>query len=190
VILILMTSRSGSSLVAKIFAAHGFNTGGERVFSCGYETFENAAVNRWIKRHKSQLPLQTGEPCAYVPGIESCIPENAVVKIALEYSGLFEKLNPKVITVKRDVTQIARSVADKRGDPSQADGIVPAMQVRMAGLDSAREKWNGAEINTDEIIAGDFSKVEAAFKHHGLHYDEVKAWACVDRDKWHTWSSR
>ena len=58
-ILILMTSRSGSSLVAKIFAAHGFNTGGEEVHSCGYETFENARVNQWIRDNKPQLKLAT-----------------------------------------------------------------------------------------------------------------------------------
>ena len=56
-VLILMTARSGSSLVAKIFAAHGFDPGPERVFSHGYETFENAAVWRWIDGYKQRMPL-------------------------------------------------------------------------------------------------------------------------------------
>ena len=188
-ILILMTSRSGSSLVAKIFAAHGFNPGGERVHSCGYETFENAAVNQWIRDHKPELKLTTGKFCDFVPGIESCIPDNGVVKIGVEYLTLFEHLNPKVITVKRDVESIAKSLATKRGHPDQAAGCIPGIMLRFKALDRARAKWNGAEINTDEIIAGDFSKVEAAFNHHELHYNEAKAWACVDRDNWHTGSS-
>ncbi len=186
-ILILMTARSGSSLVASIFAAHGFDTGDTSVWSCGYETFENECVNQWIRDHKPELPLITGQSCQYIPGIEECIPPNGCVKIAVEYLGLFEKLDLKLITVKRDVNSIARSVADKRGEPGTADSIVPGMCTRMAGLDRACKKWNGAEINTDQIMAGDFSGVRAAFEHHGLVFDEDKARACVDGAKWHQW---
>lgn len=182
-----MTSRSGSSLVAKIFAAHGFDTGGERVYSCGYETFENAAVNQWIRDHKSELKLTTGQPCDFVPGIEECIPENGVVKIGVEYITLFKHLDPKVITVKRDPEAVAKSLATKRGHPEQAAGAYNGILTRYAALDRERRKWDGAEINTDEIMAGDLSSVEAAFEHHGLEFDENKARACIDPDKWHKW---
>ena len=187
-ILILMTARSGSSLVAKIFAAHGFDAGNERVYSHGYETFENAKVNRWIDDHIDQMrPLTTGHPCKYIPGIEDCIPPNGVVKTAVEYSGLFVKMDFKLITVKRDVRSIAESVAIKRGEPGTADSIVGAMMSRMAGMDRLRDKWNGAEIDTDQIMSGDFAGVRAAFEHHGLEFDEAKARACVDVTKWHQW---
>ena len=180
-----MTARSGSSLVAKIFAAHGFDTGSERVYSHGYETFENAKVNRWIDEHKAQFPLTTGQPCRYVPGIEECIPPNGCVKTAVEYSGLFVKMDFKLITVTRNVRAIAESVAIKRGEPGTAESIVGGMMSRMAGMARLRDKWDGAEIDTDEIMAGDLSSVEAAFKHHELEYSEEKTRACVDPDKWH-----
>ena len=188
-ILILMTARSGSSLVARIFAAHGYDTGGEKVYSHGYETFENAKVNRWIDDHKPQLQLTTGRPCRYIPGIEDCIPDNGVVKTAVEYLGLFVMLDFKLITVKRDVHSIAESVAIKRGEPGTAYKIVGGMMSRMAGLERMRAVWNGAEIDTDQIMAGDLSSVKAAFEHHGLEYDEDKARACIEPDKWHQWSS-
>jgi hypothetical protein len=187
VILILMTSRSGSSLVAKIFAAHGFDTGGKRVHSCGYETFENAAVNQWIRDHKPLLKLTTGEFCDFVPGIGTCIPDSGVVKIGVEYLTLFEQLDPMVITVKRNAGAVAKSLATKRGHPEQADGCYPSILLRYRALDLARERWNGAEINTDEIMAGDLTKVEAAFGHFGLDWDEAKTLACIDPDKWHKW---
>ena len=182
-----MTSRSGSSLVAKIFAAHGFNTGGEVVHSCGYETFENARVNQWIRDNKPQLKLATGRFCDFVPGIEACIPDDGVVKIGVEYLTLFEHLKPKVITVKRDINSIAHSLATKRGHPDQANDCVNGIKSRFRAMDRALEKWDGAEINTDEIMAGDFSGVQAAFEHHGLEYDEAKARACVDPSKWNKW---
>lgn len=184
-ILILMTSRSGSSLVAKIFAAHGFDTGGQRVFSQGYETFENAAVNQFMRDHKPELKLTTGQFCEYVPGIEKCIPENGVVKIGVEYLPLFKNLKPKVITVKRNAWSIARSLATKRGHPEQAEEIMSVIHLRFAALDRALEQWDGAEIDTDDIMAGDLSGVRAAFEHHGLEFDEAKARACVDPNKWH-----
>ena len=186
-ILILMTSRSGSSLVAKIFAAHGFKTGSEKIHSCGYETFENARVNQWIRNKKPLLNLQAGKFCNFVPGIESCIPDNAVVKIGIEYLPLFEHLNPKVITVKRAVSSVTKSLATKHGQLDQADECVPVVLARFQALDRALEKWNGAEIDTDHIMAGDFSGVRAAFEHHGLEFDEAKARACVDVTKWHKW---
>lgn len=199
-ILVLMTARSGSSLVAKIFAAHGFDTGGERHFSHGtevfedgrrcpwrYETFENVAVKQWIKDRKSKLPVVTGEFCNYIHGIEKCIPPNAVVKIGVEYLPLFEKLNPKVITVKRNINSIAMSWVSKRHNQEKAKQSIPGLHLRIAALDVALKKWGGAEIDTDQIMSGDFSGVRAAFKHHGLEFDEDKAQACVEPDKWHKW---
>jgi hypothetical protein len=186
-ILILMTSRSGSSLVAKIFAAHGFDTGGERVFTHGYETFENAAVNQFMRDHKPQLKLTTGVFCDYVPGIEKCIPKNGVVKIGVEYLPVFEHLDPKVITVKRNPEAVASSLATKRGYPEQAASCMNAVLARFCALDRAREKWGGAEIDTDEIMSGDMSKVRAAFEHFGLEYDDEKARACINQEKWHQW---
>jgi hypothetical protein len=185
VILILMTAQSGSSLVAKIFAAHGFDTGPEKVFCHGYETFENAAVNQWILDNKHLMGCETGEMCKYVPGVEDCVPPNGVVKTALEYGGVFEKLNPKVIAVKRHPMSIARSWADRRGNPADYKLHIGGAMVRMKGLDRIVEKCNGAAIDTDQIMSGDFSGVRAAFEHHGLEFDEDKARACVNPDKWH-----
>lgn len=186
-ILILMTAQSGSSLVAKIFAAHGFDTGGEKVYCHGYETFENAAVNQWILDNKHRFNCVTGEMCKYVPGVESCVPPNAVVKTAVEYGGLFDKLDPKVIVVKRDAMSIARSWASKRGKPGAYNMHIGGARSRMEGMDRVVKDRNGAAIDTDQIMSGDFSGCKAAFEHHGLEFDEDKARACIDRDKWHQW---
>jgi hypothetical protein len=180
-----MTARSGSSLVAKIFAAHGFDTGPEKVFSHGYETFENAEVNKWIAENKHRLNKVTGVPCRYVPGIEKIVKSNSVVKTEIEHAGLFCKLNPKVIAVKRNVRAISQSMADKRGKPWEAGGCVGGVKARLAGMDKIVAEWGGATVDTDELIAGDFTSIREAFEHHGLEFDESKARACVDPDKWH-----
>ena len=100
---------------------------------------------------------------------------------------LFEHLNPMVITVKRDPVSITRSLATKRGHPEQAQGAMGGIMARFALMDKARRKWNGAEINTDQIMAGDFSSVENAFRHHGLEYSEEITRNCIEPDKWHKW---
>jgi len=182
-----MTARSGSSLVAKIFAAHGFDTGPEKVFSHGYETYENAEVNKWIQNNKHRMAKSTGVPCRYVPGIEKFIKPNSVVKTEIEHAGLFEKLNPKVIAVKRNIHAITRSMADKRGKPWEADGCVGGVRSRLRGMDKVVKDMNGATVNTDELVAGDFSSIRDAFEHFGLEFDEDKARACVEPDRWHQW---
>lgn len=186
-ILILMTARSGSSLVAKIFAAHGFDTGPERVFSHGYETFENAEVNKWIAKNKHSLNKITGVPCEYVPGIEKFVKSNSVVKTEIEHAGLFCKLEPKVVAVRRNIHAIAQSMANKRGKPQEAGGCISGVRLRLAGLDKFVAEWDGATVDTDELIAGDFSGVRAAFEHHGLAFDESKARDCVEPALWHQW---
>jgi hypothetical protein len=182
-----MTARSGSSLVAKIFAAHGFDTGPEKVFSHGYETFENAAVNKWITKNKHKLNKSTGVPCKYKPGIEEFVNQNSVVKTEIEHAGLFDKLEPKIILVRRKAECIAASVANKRGRSGDARGHIGAVQVRMAGMERLRKKAGGAWVDTDQLLAGDFSSIREAFEHHGLEFNESKARACVDHDKWHQW---
>ena len=187
----MMTARSGSSLVAKIFHAHGFDYGPEPVFSCGYKTYENAAVWRWIDKNKGRLqPIPTGRGCKYAPGIEACIPRptsNAMVKVAMEYVTLFKKLSPRVITVRRDPEAIAASTCAKRSPPEPPSRCIGPVMKRLNGLERMRQQYNGAEVNTDELMAGDFSSIEAAFQHHGFNYDDDLARSCVDPDKWHQW---
>ena len=52
-------------------------------------------------------------------------------------------------------------------------------------LDQVCQENGGARISADEIIAGNFDSVRAAFDHHGLDFDENIARACVDQKKWH-----
>jgi len=182
-ILILMTSRSGSSLVAKIFAAHGFDAGEEKVFSCGYETFENAAVNRWIDKTKPKMRKSTGVPCQYIPGVEELVTENSLVKTAMEYAGVFENLQPKIVLVKRNVESIIASVTAKRGEGKKRISA-SSIQMRMLGMERMRQEKGGAWVDTDALVAGDMSSIRAAFEYHGIAFDEDKARACVERDKW------
>jgi len=187
-VLILMTSRSGSSLVSKIFHAHGWDHGGERYFSCGYETFENVAVKRFIDANKHRIHTETGKFCNYIPGVEACVPDHrGLVKIGVEYAGLFERMNPHVVTVKRDPVAVAKSLTDKRGNPHMWEKTVPAIRARYKGLDRAVRRWGGAEVNTDQLVKGDLTSIRAAFEHHGFAFNEDIARRCIRPEIWHKW---
>lgn len=177
----MMTSRSGSSLVASIFAAHGFNYGDEFDHPFNYHTRESVTIKKWVADVKSAAGYQNGEFCK--PLDELPPHDVSLIKIGVEYWPLFKPLNWHVVTVYRNPANIVRSVMAK--NPGDLAEVTALTHRRMEMMEQVRREANGAEVNADEIMAGDFSSVSAAFEHFGLPFDEAKARACVEPSKWH-----
>ena len=189
-ILILMQSRSGSSLVASIFHAHGYDTqnGGARS-QFGYDIYEHVDAKDWLRRRKGKMNYKAGRFAEPLEGIEDRIEENDCVKIGIEYWPCFRHIKPLVFCVRRDLDQIAKSLSEKRSPRSRSlqppREMVRLVRVRNRLLDRARDESGGIDIHVEPIVAGDFSGLRAAFEHHGLEFDEGKAAACVDKKKFH-----
>lgn len=180
-----MQSRSGSSLVASIFAAHGYKTRHDRsVNAFGYVNWEHVPAKRWAYSRKQRMNYRNGHFVRYTPGIGSTIDANDCVKIGIEYWPLFRGLDYKLFCVRREPEQIARSLLEKNGgkNPRRVRAMV---ELRDAMLDEARDGANGVDIFPDAIVQGDFSGLRAAFEHHGLDFKESRTRACVDPAKWH-----
>lgn len=190
-ILLLMQSRSGSSLVASIFAAHGYdtkNTDEENQF--GYKDFEHLPAKKWLYSRKKKIGYTGGEFCQPMQGIESVITPNDCVKIGVEYWPCFQHLDAKVFCIRRDPEQIAKSLSEKRDNRSRKlqpdDKMREMVHRRVEMLNQARDESGGADIFVEHIVAGDFGQLRAAFDYHGLEFNEEKARGCVDRGKFKT----
>ena len=181
-ILVLMQSRSGSSLVASIFHAHGYDCRHSgTVNGHGYCNYEAVEVRKWLLSHKPAMHYRAAHWVDYVPGIDGLIRPNDCVKTGIEYWPIFRPLNMRVFTVRRDPDSIIRSLMEKNPGPD----IEPIISARSAMLDAARAEAGGVDIDADQIIAGDFSGIREAFAWHGLPFNEKKARGCVDVSKWH-----
>jgi len=188
-ILILMQSRSGSSLVASIFAAHGFDTKHSNSISqFGYMYWEHEPAKAWLRDHKRGMGYATGVFCKQLSGIESVIDENDCVKTGVEYWPCFKHLDYKLFIVRRDPWQICKSLQEKRNPRSRKlqppREMWQTVKTRERMLDQARDEGDGVDIHTERLVAGDFSEIRKAFEHHGIEFNEDKARGCIQKEKY------
>jgi len=176
-IAILFTSRTGSSMVAGIFAAHGLNYGGGRN-APGYFDYEYPELKEWLGTCKPDgYDFESFVP--YKPGITGVVNGLDMMKVGVQYWPVIKELNPKAVKVKRNLESAARSVADKRGEPY--DSTYAIVKKRFDMLDSVP----GVEINTDELVNGDLKTLREAFDYCDLDLDEEKAMSVIKPDRWH-----
>ena len=173
-IVLWMTSRSRSSMVAGIFAAHGINWGGKQSQSAGYNTFENMDVRACQKRHFGLPYMQMVEPTAeFIAEIYSLVPQNEtyLVKTGIEYFDAFQPLIPFNIYLLRNPEHVAASLCSKRKglDP---DAALQAAEWRFKMMRARHSTVGGVFIDTDRVIAGDFTQLRAAVEICGVLFDE------------------
>lgn len=175
-ILILCTTRSGSSLVTAIFAAHGLNFG-QDAMTAGYRSFEDQAVKAHLR------PMSNGpfEWATDAGGTADLIRERGidVFKCGLEYWPAFEGMDSlHVVKVKRNPASVAASLAEKKGLPIEQ--CLEAVKHRYAMLDTIP----GVEVDTDALVGGDFGGIWLAFSRCGLDLDIGKARKVIRPDMW------
>lgn len=183
-ILIMMTSRSGSSLVASIFAAHGYAHGDCYSHQFDYKTFESADVKQLTWEMNEKGLHRRGQFCEYYPGAREIAATGiSLIKVGVEYYRVFKPLEWHTVAVRRNPENIIKSVMEK--NPGVLQEVRDLTYRRMAMLDHVVHDSGGANIDADQIMAGDFSGVRAAFDHFGLLFDEAAARRCVKPEKWH-----
>jgi len=177
-----MTSRSRSSMISGIFAAHGVNWGGNQQQSLGYDIFENEAVKRVQKRHYGlpycELIEATG---AFLTDLYSVVPQNEtwLVKTGIEYFNAFQPLAPFNVYLLRKPEGAAQSIVNKRG--VDYDEALKAVKWRFAAMRARQAIDGGAFIDTDRVIAGDFEQLQAAMEYCGVLFDEKKTKGAIHK---------
>ncbi len=181
IVVILVTSRSGSSIVAQVFNRHGFDVGDYENTRFGYGNYENKRIKNWLKQHKPEMNFRLGALCDFVPGV--VVPKNACIKVAVEYWPIFKPLDPVVVTVSRKPENILASLMDK--NPSDDSISRSIIKKRFVLMDKIRKQHGGVDVNTDDMMGGDYNAIRRAVEATGVKFNPEAVSASIDPSKWH-----
>ena len=174
-----MTSRSGSTLTARIFLRHLRGEIGQA--NGEHKGIENWIRQRYTKDHQNPCPLP------YLPGFREYLDSLKLDlwKGDVMYFPLFE--NEKAVFIKRDVDSVVKSLMAKNNraakqDPEKVKNLI---QTRYNYMDQIQSVYGGATVYTDELIEGDYSSLEMAFEYCGLPFNPEIARSEIDPKRWH-----
>ena len=174
---ILMQSRSGSSMVAGIFAAHGFWYG-ESYDKAGYPTFENVDVKDAIKANKDKITrgefCQPFDPCFY-PEYEPWFWKGPV-----EVYPCFENFGAQTILVRRNARANVDALMARH--PGGDRDYARSLYVKRHNL---MDEVGGIDVYSDEIIAGDYTSIKLALNACDVEFNPELAKSVIRPDMWH-----
>jgi len=176
-IVILGLPRSGSSMVAGIFALHGVWVGTCKLADThnpkGY--FENIFFREYMKNHyptvESVRDIMIDDGYKGGPWLWKVLSLN---------QGEFDQFNPIYICCKRPSQQIFASMrSSKVFGHSMSDVALKNF------IETRQECLEGHEVKTDELAQGDFSQIQAALFAANLVPDTKMIADFVDAELWH-----
>jgi len=180
-ILLWMTSRSRSSMVSAIFAAHGIFWGDRQVQSAGYDTYENQKIKQiqsdfkplWGRPHLRPVNADPAVFKQFQNKIESIIPSNQrwSMKTGVEYYPAYRSLNPFNIFIIRKPEDVANSLCEKRISTKYKEAL-EAVLWRFDYMKQIAEEDGGVFVDTDLIKTGDYSQIKEAIEYCGITFDE------------------
>ena len=178
-----MTSRSRSSMIAGIFAAHGVFWGKKQTQTAGYDTFENEPVKVVLKKHYG-LPLcaMPATKPEFITDIYATVPQNEtwMIKTGIEYFDAMQPMIPFNIYLLRKPEAVAKSLCQKRPGCNYDE----ALEIAQWRFNMMRVKYGtvgGAFIDTDRVIAGDFQQLKQAMEFCGIIFDEKKTLGAIKK---------
>lgn len=184
-IIILGSPRSGTSLTAEIFAAHGvwIGTSRERDEWNEHGYFENVMLAEF--RHVSN----------YGAGMDRRVVEDLIVDDGYPGGPWLVKhspptwrawcqFQPKWVLVRRSTEDIIKSrIRCEQWPMSMAEHRI-AVDTDDAILDGVNRYLGAPQVRPQEFIDGDWSGMRIAFAHCGLELDVDLARACIDKGLW------
>jgi len=200
-IVILMAPRSGSSMVAGIFAAHGVWVGKD-LRTKNEHNQEGFFEHNYLQRLTCSLfPGDEGWNEHVPPSMKQAILDKLVATAQADgyISGpwlykseavqfpLWKGLNPKWVCVRRDADAIFKSSRNSGlvGKRSTDEQVRKTIQNNVEKMDYVVENLNGVNVYSDEVIDGDMSSLDRAFQYCGLALDSKKAASCIRPEHWH-----
>jgi hypothetical protein len=193
-IVILTTPRSGSSLVAGLFAAHGVWVGKTIPITSSNPkgNFEGTAVGSVLDRHYGAL-VGIGECGAYQPFCAAEIVEAIradgyasgpwLWKGSAMYWRAFIDLDPIIVTVRREEEAIKKSNTrcPRLGRRSPAEALVAHRLV----LDKLEDYGRALRVDSELLIDHDYRQIVAVFHRCGIEFDVSLADYWIEPDLWH-----
>jgi len=191
---IFMQSRTGSSMIAGVFRAHGWATGGDDVRSRNYVTHENQRIKTYLKRAYGtrRTPVMAAEPDTRLQAIiESEFGDRPWCwKGDLFYASLWSASFPDLaaVYVKRDIPDavrsglVGRTFPLRRGDGRVVDYETAAseledfLKLKFALMDElCLAGLPGRIVDASAVMRGELDTLREAVEYAGGTWDEGAA---------------
>ena len=178
-IMLWITSRSRSSMVAAIFIEHGIWWGDTPAMISGYQMNENQNIKALLKQFKIRYwkkvhltPVSPKWNEEFTTELEKIVPNTTwMMKTGVEYFPAFLNTSPYNVFIKRNPSDVAQSLCDKRPDVNYEEALHVA-RWRFDYMDKLQQEYGGVFVDTDKIIhQGDFSEIKEAIEYCGIKYD-------------------
>jgi len=173
--LLWMTSRSRSSLVAKIFINHGLWLCDKRVsFGTGvsggssYRSYENCYLKSLQKKHNNDsLPImkETKESDSFNEEVKKHVgSKNCCFKTGIEHFNMWKAFDPYNIFIRRDLSEVVNSLKQKKPDIN-VESARKVVEWRYQYMDKCKELYGGVNVDTGKIVNGDYKEVYKALEY-------------------------
>lgn len=189
-ILVLMCSRSGSSMLAGIFAEHNVWTGSvHSIQTYPNPTYENKLIKSYIKNKHGypDYPIKPDKNFRdYLFNVVKP-PENTIwlwkggVFVWPMWEGVFD--NPKFLFPQRPRQYILESL--KRRGKTIDSYRIALTQRKLDYIDELYNKYGGVKVQSEELIKGNYKTLEEAFDYCGLSFDFRVADKFIKPKYWH-----
>lgn len=179
-IIILGISRSGTSLISGIFCLHGVFFGQCR------EADENNPKGYFENKKISDIKRQTKSHHVYGrKEIYDILIEDGYsgglwgVKFLPDSINMWENFNPTFICCRRGLQQNYKSYS-RFFDTSK-----PKFTSYYHKMHNTMDKVSDFDINTKDVVNGDYSSLKEAINSIGLSFDEELTNNFIEKDYWH-----
>ena len=197
-ILIMAMPRSGSSMIAGIFAAHGVWVGNNKAGGRNPKgSFENTALRNLVMMlYDGKGLVERGETAHSIQTfrmlVESAIEADGykggpwLWKGSAMYWPAWHQFEPKWIVCRRELDAVLRSSLDPPYVYGRllADAVRRIIERHEAQLNVLVGK-GALEVDTAAVVSGDYTTIKAAIEDCGLAFDEDATRAFVDPTQWH-----
>lgn len=132
------------------------------------------------RKKKFGVPMEPTKK--HLDNVASVVPDNplCMFKTAAEMAPLFYQFDPHIVLVRRNENKAVASMAAKQKGAVDEDRIRRIHRRRMALMETLDGTW----VDTDALIAGNFTTIRKAIKACGLEYDESLVRKSIDPEKW------
>ena len=163
-----ITSRSRSSLVAKIFLNHGLWSDDPVSFGSSYPSYENEYLKSLQKKYNNNfLPVmkETKESDSFVEDVKRYVgSRNCCFKTGIEHFNMWKAFEPYNIFIRRDLSEVVNSLKRKKPD-IDVESARKVAQWRYQYMDKCKELYGGVNVDTGKIINGDYEEVYKALEY-------------------------
>jgi len=189
-----MQSRTGSSAIASVFAAHGFWTGGESVTSHNYTTHENQRVKSFVKaKWRQQVKVEPITPdttdiaafrtlvnVTYGRHERWCWKGDAYVA-PLWIAALKEPFY--FVCVKRNISDAVKSLKSKNRLVAQNysdDELHDRYARKYEYMNQLMLQHDGVVVHIEDVWGGDFTLLQLAIEIGGVDFDSARTQLALD----------